>query len=108
MAAPWVAMFAVLAQMHQRYLMWGAALTCMAVAVSPGLVVVHLLLSAISAGQEMVRMVEVNHQPQTPWSRIVDGYTPGMGWAVMAIAVLLVYLSAAGKRRGRERPVRPA
>ncbi|HSV14913.1 MAG TPA: hypothetical protein VLI90_11675, partial [Tepidisphaeraceae bacterium] len=35
--APWIVMFAVLPQMHERYLMWGAALSAMTVAISPGL-----------------------------------------------------------------------
>ena len=109
-AAPWVAMFAVLGQMHQRYLLWGAALSCMAVAVSPGLIVPHLLLSVVSAGQEMLSMADNLSDGTADRARwradhaellsLVRGWTPGMGWAVLTIAGLFVYLSAAGRTRG--------
>ena len=101
-AAPWVAMFAVMPQMHQRYLLWGAALTSMSVAVSPGLIAVNVLLAVVSAGQEMYSMADEPGPDSPRWRaahadavRAVHWWTPGMGWAVVAIACLLVYLAAA-------------
>ncbi len=109
-AAPWVVMFAVLGQMHQRYLLWGAALTCMAAAVSPGLVVLHLLLSVVSAGQEMLSMV--NRQSGGGWGdsqlyRLVHGWTPGMGWAVLLTAGVFVYQAVLPGRRRDPAPASP-
>jgi hypothetical protein len=112
-AAPWVAMFAVMGQMHQRYLLWGAALTCVAAAVSPGLVLLHLLLSTLSAGQELLDMAEERTADGAPgravWRAahpdllsVLHGWTPGMGWAVLLTAGVFVYMSVApGRRRAR-------
>jgi hypothetical protein len=110
-AAPWVAMFAILGQMHQRYLLWGSALTCMAVGVSPGLLLLHLLLSVVAAGQEMVSMMGSSKAPgmtENVVFRLATGWAPGMGWAVLETAGLLVYLAATrGRSRGRELAGRP-
>ena len=37
MAAPWILFFAVMTQMHQRYLLWGASLSAASAVLSPGL-----------------------------------------------------------------------
>ena len=41
-------MFALLAQMHERYLLWGAVLSAVALGVSVRLTVLHFLFSAMS------------------------------------------------------------
>jgi hypothetical protein len=48
-ATPWLLMFALLAQMHERYLLWGAVLSAVALGVSVRLTVVHFLFSLMSA-----------------------------------------------------------
>jgi hypothetical protein len=47
-AAPWLIMFALLGQMHERYLLWGAVLSAVALGVSVRLSVLHFLFSAMS------------------------------------------------------------
>jgi hypothetical protein len=47
-AAPWLLMFAVLGQMHERYLMWGAVVSAVALGVSVRLSIIHFILSAAS------------------------------------------------------------
>ncbi|MEO8440742.1 MAG: hypothetical protein ABI540_11055 [Spartobacteria bacterium] len=49
LAMPWLLMFALLAQMHERYLLWGAVLSTVALGVSVRLTVVHFLFSMMSA-----------------------------------------------------------
>ncbi|MBA3543394.1 MAG: hypothetical protein H0T83_03005 [Chthoniobacterales bacterium] len=46
---PWLLMFALLAQMHERYLLWGAVLSAVALGVSLRLTLLHFLFSAMSA-----------------------------------------------------------
>jgi hypothetical protein len=46
---PWLLMFALLAQMHERYLLWGAVLSAVAFGVSARLSVVHFIFSIMSA-----------------------------------------------------------
>ena len=49
LVTPWLLMFALLAQMHERYLLWGAVLSAVALGVSVRLSVLHFLFSAMSA-----------------------------------------------------------
>ena len=98
-ATPWVVMFAVLGQMHQRYLLWGATLTAGAAAVSPGLVLLHLLLSVVAAGQELSSMMANAHHTDNALYRLAHGWTPGMGWAVLLTAGVFVYGSVTPGRR---------
>lgn len=46
---PWLLMFALLAQMHERYLLWGAVLSAVALGVSLRLSVIHFVFSIMSA-----------------------------------------------------------
>ncbi len=46
---PWLLMFALLAQMHERYLLWGAVLSAVALGVSARLSVIHFVFSLMSA-----------------------------------------------------------
>lgn len=48
LAAPWLVMFALLGQMQERYLLWGAVLSAVAFGVSLRMVVVGFILSAAS------------------------------------------------------------
>jgi hypothetical protein len=47
-AAPWLLMFALMGQMQERYLMWGAVVTAVALGVSVRLSVIHFVISAAS------------------------------------------------------------
>ena len=46
--APWLVMFALLGQMHERYLVWGAVLSAVALGVSLRLSIIHFIISAAS------------------------------------------------------------
>ena len=47
-AAPWLLMFALLGQMHERYLVWGAVVSAVALGVSIRLSIIHFIISAAS------------------------------------------------------------
>src|SRR6266436_205484 len=47
-AAPWLLMFALLGQMHERYLMWGAVVSAVALGVSVRLSIIHFVISIAS------------------------------------------------------------
>ncbi len=49
LATPWLLMFALLGQMHERYLLWGAVLSAVALGVSLPLSLLHFAFSAMSA-----------------------------------------------------------
>jgi len=56
-ATPWLLMFALLGQMHERYLMWGAVVSTVALGVSIRLSIVHFIISAASTGDDRPRDV---------------------------------------------------
>ena len=47
-AAPWLVMFGLLGQMHERYLMWGAVISAVAFGVSVRLSILHFIVSILS------------------------------------------------------------
>lgn len=47
-AAPWLLMFAVLGQMHERYLVWGAVVSAVALGVNIRVSIIHFIISAAS------------------------------------------------------------
>ncbi|PYJ52356.1 MAG: hypothetical protein DME83_05500, partial [Verrucomicrobia bacterium] len=47
-AMPWLLMFALLGQMHERYLVWGAVVSAVALGVSIRLSMIHFIISAAS------------------------------------------------------------
>ena len=46
--APWLLMFALLGQMQERYLVWGAVVSAVALGVSARLSLIHFVISAAS------------------------------------------------------------
>src|SRR5262249_8479836 len=46
--APWLLMFALLGQMHERYLVWGAVVSAVALGVSVRLSIIHFVISGAS------------------------------------------------------------
>ena len=52
-ATPWLLIFALLGQMHERYLMWGAVVSAVALGVSVRLTIVHFIISAVSTAMIM-------------------------------------------------------
>jgi len=64
MATPWLLMFALLGQMHERYLMWGAVVSAVALGVSLRLSVVHFIISAMSTAM-IVHVMLVDKKLET-------------------------------------------
>jgi hypothetical protein len=66
--APWLLMFALLGQMHERYLMWGAVVTAVAMGLSLRLSVIHFIISAASTAMIVhVMLVDKKLEP-TIWA----------------------------------------
>jgi hypothetical protein len=66
-AAPWLLMFALLGQMHERYLMWGAVVSAVALGVSVRLSIIHFILSAASTAMIVhVMLVDKKLQATLP------------------------------------------
>src|SRR6266516_3407273 len=91
MATPWILMFALLGQMHERYLMWGAAVSAVALGVSLRLSLVHFIISAMSTTM-IVHVMLVDKKLETTLG-VVDmlhGVRPyASGLLLVCVAVCL-------------------
>jgi hypothetical protein len=66
-AAPWLLMFALLGQMHERYLMWGAVVSTVALGVNLRLTFAHFILSLISIAMiAHVMLIDKKLDPTLP------------------------------------------
>jgi hypothetical protein len=107
LATPWVVMFAFLAQMHDRYLVWGAVLTALAAGVSLGGTLLHLVVTALAClplGFQLLRVGGSRISSDSidladSWLRFFQQSDPDAGWATVLAALVLLYLSLAPSRR---------
>ena len=70
LTAPWLLMFALLGQMHERYLVWGAVVSAVALGVSIRLSIVHFIISAASTA--MIVHVMLVDKKLDPTLRAID------------------------------------
>ena len=104
LVAQWVVMYAVLGQMHERYILYGAAFSALLVAVNFGMTLMHLLLTIISAAGMWHTM---ERGPWQQWylpelGKWIHPMLPGAGWMVMLIAAIFVVFALMPQRREKE------
>jgi hypothetical protein len=102
-ATPWIMFFAVMTQMHQRYLLWGASLSAASVAISPGYVALHWFLSLVATSQELQSMMSQygGRYSDNAVYRFIESWHPGVAWAVLLCAAIFLYTSLRRSPRPR-------
>ena len=91
MTAPWLLMFALLGQMHERYLMWGAVVSAVAFGVSLRLSIIHFIISAASTAMIVHVMLIDKKFETTLWA--IDLLKHIRSYAsVLVLACVGVYL----------------
>ena len=110
-ATPWLLMFALLGQMHERYLLWGAVLSAVALGVSVPLSLLHFLFSALSAAMIADVLLLDKKLSSTLYAiHLLEHVRPLASWLLL-IAVGIYFWEALSQRRPRFRPqrkIRPA
>jgi hypothetical protein len=90
--------------MHQRYLLWGAGLATGCAAISPGYLLLDILITAVALSQELQAMYDragYRFRSDRPlFYKIIQEAHPGIGWAVLLTALIYFYLAV---RPGRSR-----
>jgi hypothetical protein len=90
-AMPWLLMFALLGQMHERYLMWGAVVSAVALGVSVRLSIVHFIISAASAAMIVhVMLIDKKLDATLRAIDVLDGIRPYA--SVLVLACVAIYL----------------
>jgi hypothetical protein len=89
-AAPWLLMFGLLGQMHERYLMWGAVVSAVALGVNLRLSVIHFIIS--DASTAMIVHVMLIDKKLDPTLRAVDVlHSVRPGASVLVLTCVAVY-----------------
>jgi hypothetical protein len=90
-AAPWLLMFALLGQMHERYLMWGAVVSAVALGVSIRLSIIHFIVSAASTAMIVhVMLMDKKLEATLPTIDLLKGIRSTASGVVLAcVAVCL-------------------
>jgi len=96
--APWLLMFALLGQMHERYLVWGAVVSAVALGVSIRLSIVHFIISAASTA--MIVHVMLVDKKLDPTLRAIDVLHDIRPYAsvLMLVCVAVYFCDALGWR----------
>ncbi|HZL37710.1 MAG TPA: hypothetical protein VFC78_20505 [Tepidisphaeraceae bacterium] len=88
---PWLLMFALMPQMHERYLVWAAVFSMLAVGASLGMTLLSLLLTAISFWLTLQTLFNI-HPTSWPGPRhLTAGIFSGMSWVVLLCAAIYLY-----------------
>lgn len=111
LATPWLLMFALLAQMHERYLLWGAVLSAVALGVSVRLSVVHFLFSVMSTTMiTQVLLMDKKLGPTLSTIDFLERTRPIASW-VLLVCVAIYFREVLSSRAPLFRPrprVRPS
>jgi hypothetical protein len=97
--APWIAFYALLPQMHDRYLVWGAGLSAVVVALGVGMTLLHVVMSLATWSMMAHKMYSVNPRFDPPMLRFLVGLHPDLGWMVLLIAAIFLYMALLPRRR---------
>ncbi|HJW38525.1 MAG TPA: hypothetical protein VJ420_07915 [Candidatus Udaeobacter sp.] len=90
-ATPWLLMFALLGQMHERYLMWGAVVSAVALGVNIRLSIVHFIISAASVAMIVhVMLIDKKLDATLRTIDVLHGIRPYA--SVLVLACVAVYL----------------
>jgi len=105
MVTPWLLMYCIPTQIHERYLLFaaGASAVCIGYRLGPALLGVFLsLVCAANILTELIMTEQSHTRPKNPWLdasdwhkvlRVIEPIQPYIGWAVLLCAVIFVYMS---------------
>src|SRR6266576_5243565 len=96
--APWLLMFALLGQMHERYLVWGAVVSAVALGVNIRLSIIHFIISSASTAMIVhVMLVDKKLDATLRAIDVLHGIRPYAS-VLMLVCVALYFWDALGWR----------
>src|SRR5437773_2645997 len=97
-AMPWLLMFALLGQMHERYLVWGAVVSTVALGVSIRLSIIYFIISAASTAMIVhVMLIDKKLDATLRAIDVLEGVRPYAAGVVLA-CVAVYFWHAIGVR----------
>jgi len=89
LATPWLLMFAILGQMHERYLLWGGVVSALALGVSLRTTVLTFILSAASTAMiAHVMLLDKKLDATLSFIVLLDRARPYASWVVLGCVAL--------------------
>jgi hypothetical protein len=109
LAAVWVIMANIMCQMAARYEMWGAAVSCVLIAISPGLALFHIVLTLLAAATIWHQLTQLGDVSRSPLIHdMFQRFGPDDGWIVLTIGLVILYTAVVpGKRPSPEELLSP-
>jgi hypothetical protein len=99
LVAPWVMFFVLLPQLHSRYLIWGASLAGVWVVLGWEMFALAAILHLLNWMMIGYFLMHGHRRYWLEGARFFDGAYPDAAWAVITIAVILMYLVIPKRRR---------
>jgi hypothetical protein len=99
LAAVWVLMANILCQMAGRYQMWGAAVSSILIAISPGLSLLHLVFSLLAAGMIGAQLLGSDPSRSPLIHDMFTRFGPDDGLIMLTIGMVFLYVAIAPGRR---------
>jgi hypothetical protein len=97
--APWVLSFALMPQMDGRYLLYGAAAASAMACLGIGPVLLGIVLTAMNFCMMLKFMLKRFPDYWPGWTDFLSGIEPGIGWAVLLAAAVMLSLALTRERR---------
>ncbi len=120
MAAIWLVAFAVMPQMHGRYLLFGTAIGAVFVGVGMGLVLLNVVLTILSwmmtvhlmiGAQRDRREVFLRYLVPDGWAGSVQEFIfrahPGIAWLILLATAIILFVALTPSSRSRAPGLRP-
>jgi hypothetical protein len=102
MVAPWVISYCLMTQMHGRYLVWGAAMSCLLAGAGWGMALLGLAVSCMA----WFGMTYNQYYFDTGWDRehyaMLQQLVPNLGWLLLLAAVILLYVGSVPRTRATQ------
>jgi hypothetical protein len=96
---PWAMCFALLTQMHERYLVWAACLSALWVAAGVGMTLVHLLLTGLAFVMIAQSLTEGHAGAFPAFDPLLRATAGGLSWLVLLVAGLALFGALVSTRR---------
>ncbi len=85
MTAPWLCMFALLPQMHERYLLWAAGVSALWLVMGMSGLWLHLTITALAWGHMAHAMLGIDKKWSPALLKLVHGCWPDIAWATVTL-----------------------
>ena len=98
---PWMLMPNLLAQMMNRYEMWGAVLSAMLIGISSGLGLLHVLVTLVAAGMIGAQLLAYDPARSPALQRVLTAVMPSEAGLLLLAAVVVLVVAVVPGRRDR-------